>query len=124
MVEKIITGTASCEQVHCFEKIEIHLRTVSPTFLFLDLGLFKSGVYVAVCYGGVLLEFLVMHNGYSMMVRNVDVSSDPDFPLTNCMSLGNLPDCLNLGIHIYKMMVIPFHHRAFSFTDSDPYSSR
>ena len=47
-----------------------------------------------------------MHNGYSMMVRNVDVSSDPDFPFTNRTSLENLPDYLNLGIPIYKMMII------------------
>lgn len=44
------------------------------------------------------------------MVRNVDVSSDSGFPLTNRMSLGNLPEYLNLGIPIYKMMVITFHH--------------
>lgn len=56
-----------------------------------------------------------MNNGYSMMVRNVDVSSDPDFPLTNRMSLGNLPDYLNLGIPIYKMMVITFHHDRMVF---------
>lgn len=51
-----------------------------------------------------------MHNGYSMMVRNVDVSSDPDFPFTNRTSLENLPDYLNLGIPIYKMMIITFYH--------------
>lgn len=64
-------------------------------------------------YGERPLEFLCLqHNGYSIMVRSVGAGSNLCFPLANHMSLGNLPDYLNLNTPAYKMMLIIFHpHR-------------
>lgn len=58
--------------------------------------------------------FSIFMRQYSIMVKSVGVghSSNPYFPLTNHISLGNLPDNPGLRIPFCKMIMMIFHpHR-------------